>query len=113
MHNIQRLFFVLCNLYHNGTFHALSEKLAAIFINSRNIAGGMIGVGSAAAGAIELCPAVLAVRTGIGIAVFEAITHFGVFNTVPHVAHEIFFVAHKLVAGIKVTPRRDRHILGA
>ena len=72
-----------------------------------------IGVGGAAAGAVELCPAVGAVGPGVGVAGTELLPQGGVGNAVPHVPQLVGFLPHELVAGVQVAPGGDRHVLRA
>ena len=101
-----------CNRNGNGTFHSLAEQTAAVFVNTLYRAGSVICVCGTSARAVKLCPAVLAVLTGINVAAFEFVLDLFVVNTVPYIAELEFFVADELVAGIKVAPRGDRHIFG-
>ena len=43
----------------------------------------------------------------------ELIPHGGVGDALPDVAHQVFGVAHKLVAGVQVAPGGHGHVLGA
>jgi len=71
----------------------------------------MIGIGSAAAGAIEPCPAVITLGTGIGVAGTEILAHFIIGDAVPDIAQRILLSDYKLVAGIQVSPGSNGHIL--
>ena len=51
---------VLSNFYHDGTLDTLLEQLTAVLVDAGDAAGGVVGVGCTAAGAVELGPAVLA-----------------------------------------------------
>ena len=97
--------FSLCNLQHNGTFHALAEEPAAVVVNACNVAGSVISVGCTAAGAVESGPAVVTFLARINIAPAEVFLHICVCYAIPYVAHKVFFVAYKLMAGVKITPR--------
>lgn len=102
--------FSLCNLQHNGTFHALAEEPAAVVVNACNVAGSVISVGCTAAGAVESGPAVVTFLAGVDIALAEVFLNIGVGDTVPDIAHEVLFVADKLMARIKIAPRSDSEI---
>ena len=71
----------------------------------------MVCVRRASAGAVQLCPAVGAFRVRINVAGAEFVLNLFVCDPVPYVAETEFFISHKLVAGIKITPRRDCHVL--
>ena len=101
------------DLDHDGALDALFEQLAAVLVDAGDAAGGVVGVGRAAAGAVELGPAVLALRAGVGVAVLELIPHGGVGDALPDVAHQVLGVADELVAGVEVAPRGNGHVLGA
>ena len=73
----------------------------------------MIRVGGAAAAAIKPCPAILAVWSGVGVAQLVLVLDFAVIHALPDIAEPVFLIADKLVAGIKVAPRRYRHIFRA
>ena len=64
---------ILCHLDHNGALHPLAEQLTAVLVHAGNAAGCVVGVGCTAAGAVELCPAVLALLAGVGVAVLELV----------------------------------------
>ncbi len=72
----------------------------------------MIRIGTAA-GAIEPCPAVPALLARINIAGGEFIAHGGVCNARPNVSEQEFYHPHKLMAGIQIAPRSDRHVFRA
>ena len=73
----------------------------------------MVAVGCAAAGAIEPGPAVLAVGAGVGVAGAEFLLRCGVRDAVPDVAEAVFRVSDELVAGEKLAPGGDGHVLRA
>ena len=98
---------------HQGTFNALAEHFAAIFIHTVDIAGGVQGVGGAAARAVQACPAILAVGAGVHVAQLEFIPQFGVGNAVPDIAQLVIRVADKLMSGVQVAPGGNGHIFGA
>ena len=98
---------------HDSAFHPLAEQLAAAFIHTLDRTGGVIGVGSAAAGAVQPCPAVLTLRMGIDIAGGKFILDFLIGHAVPDVAQLVLVLAHELMAGIQVTPGGNGHIFGA
>ena len=72
----------------------------------------MIGVSSAAAGAIKLRPAVLTLGSCVCVTGAELVLNSGVFNTVPDIAEAVFGVAYKLMAGEQLSPGSYCHILG-
>ena len=72
------------DLHHDGALHPLAEQIAAVLIDALDAAGGVIGVGRAAAGAVHPRPAVLAAGTGIGVAELELIPQSRVGDAVPH-----------------------------
>ena len=98
---------------HDGAFHALSEELTAVFVNSVYRTCGVVGICGTTAGAIELCPAVTAVGAGINIARTKFALFFFVCNSVPDITQLECLLTDKLMAGIKVTPRGNSHIFGA
>ena len=106
-------FLILGYLDHDSALHALFEQLAAVLVHAGNAAGGVVGVGSAAAGAVQLCPAVLTLLAGVGVAVLELIPHSGVGNALPDIAQQVLGVTHELVAGVQIAPRGNSHVLGA
>ena len=73
----------------------------------------MIGICRATAGAVELCPAVLAFGTAVSVAACEPVAEFRVLNAVVDITHLVCVVADELVAGIEVAPRCDGEILCA
>ena len=101
------------HFHHYGAFDTLLEQLAARFIDAPDGAGSVVSVGRAAARAVELGPAVCTLRTGVGIAGTELLTEGVVGHAVPYISQFVAFVAHKLVAGIKVAPRGHGHIFSA
>ena len=68
-----------------------------------NVSGRVIGIGRAAAGAVESGPAVFTLGARIDIAEFKGIPQLCVRNPVPDIAHLIFGIVYKLVAGIEIT----------
>ena len=66
------------NFQHNGAFHPLAEQFAAVGIDAVDRAGGMIGVGRTAAGAVQFCPAIGTLGTGVYVAGSEGIAYGGV-----------------------------------
>ena len=97
-------FFLTCNLQPDSTFHTLFEQFTSVLIGSADVTGGMVCVGSTAAGAVKPCPAVITFRTCIYVALAEFFLRFGSSNTIPDIAHEILFVPYKLVTWIQVAP---------
>ena len=71
--------------HHDGALHALAEELAAVLVNTGNGAGGVVGVGGTAAGAVQPRPAVPAFRVGVDIAGGEFALDFLVGDTLPDV----------------------------
>ena len=61
----------------------------------------MVGVGGAAAGAVEPGPAVLAVRPGVDVAGGELTLDGGVCDPVPDVAQLELLLPHELMAGVQ------------
>ena len=72
--------------YHNGAFHTLAEKLAAVLINTGHRAGRMIGICGATARAIKSCPAVAAFGMCINIAGGKLALYFGIGNAAVYIA---------------------------
>ena len=70
----------------------------------------MISVSGTAAGAVESGPAVVAFLAGVYVALAEVFLNIGVGDTVPDIAHKVFFVADKLMARVKIAPRSDSEI---
>ena len=110
--NFKLRFLRLRDLHHDGALHALAEQLTAVFVNAVDRTGGVVGVCRTAAAAIQPCPAVLAVGSGVNVAELELVLYFAVIHTVPNIAELVFVVADKLVTGIQIAPRRDRHVFG-
>lgn len=102
------VFRLFCHLHHNRTFHSLSEQFAAVSMNSGNASRCMVGVCSTSAGAIQLCPAGFAILSSISIAKLKFIAQSGIRHTVPHIAHAVFRVAHKLMTREQLAPRGHR-----
>ena len=71
----------------------------------------MISIGCTAAGAVESGPAVVTFLTSVDIALAEVFLDIVVGDTIPNIAHKVFFVAYKLVARIKIAPWSDSKIL--
>ena len=91
------------DLHHDGALHALAEQFAAGLINAADGSAGMICIGRAATGTVELRPAVFALFPGICIAGTEGFTQFGIGHTVPDIAELILLIADELMAGIEIT----------
>ena len=73
----------------------------------------MIGVGRAAAGAVQPCPAVAALGLGIDVAAGELVLCLLFRDTVPDIAQLELLLADKLMAGIKIAPGSDSHVFRA
>ena len=58
----------LQELDRDGALDPLLEKLAAVFVYALDVSGCVIGVGSASAGAVKLCPAILALGPAVCVA---------------------------------------------
>ena len=100
------------HLNHHCTLDTFLEKFASIFVNAVNAAGSIVGVGGAAAGAVQLRPAVLAVRSCIGVAGTEFILNFRSCHAVPDIAQAVIRIAYELVAREQFAPRGNCHIFG-
>ena len=101
------------HLHHDGALHPLAEQIAAVGIHPPDAAGGVVGVGGTAAGAVEPGPAVPAVRPGVGVAELELVPEGRVGHALPHVAHGVLRVPHELVAGVQLAPGGHRQVLRA
>ena len=101
---------LICRCNHNCTFHALFEKLTAVFIYAVYMTCCMICVCGTTARAIHFCPAILTFGLCIGVASAKFVLCGGVFDAVPDVAEAVFGVANELMAGEKLTPRGNCHI---
>ena len=100
------------NSDHYGAFDALAEKLTAVFVNAGDASGGMICVCRTAAGTVKARPAVAAFTVSINVAGGKLALHGGIGHAVPDIAEAELFLAHELMAGVKIAPRCDCHILG-
>ena len=89
--------YLFCYLNHNSTFHTFAEELTAVFIYTCNIPCCMVSVGSAAAGTVQFCPAVFAVRTCISIAFAEFVLHFRMGNAFPDITQTVSRIAYELM----------------
>jgi len=74
------------NGHHDGTLHSLAEQLAAAFVYASDRTGGVVSVCGTAAGAVELCPAILTVGPGVDVAGGKFLLNSCVVYTVPDVA---------------------------
>ena len=99
--------------HHYGALYTLLEKLTALLVYTFYGAGSMIGVGSAASGAVEFSRALTAFITGVGIAGAKLIAKRNICNTVPDISKPVAFIAYKLMTWIEISPWCDGHILGA
>src|SRR5699024_6543240 len=113
LHALGGQVLILGHLDHDGALDRLFEQLAAVFIHALDRAGGVVGVGRAAARAVQLGPAVLALGPGVSVAVAELVLGGGIGDAHPDVPQQILGVAHELVAGVQVAPGGDGHVLGA
>ena len=75
-----------------------------------NVAGRMIGIGSAAAGAVQLRPAVRTVGTGIDIALAEFLAQSLIRDAMIDIAEAVCLIADELMAWIKIAPGSDGDI---
>ena len=75
-------------LQHDGAFDPFFMELAAQVIDSGDGAGGVVGVGSAAAAAVELGEAVGAFFVGVDIAALELIADGSIGDAVVDVAQQ-------------------------
>ena len=82
-------------------------------IDTLDRTGCVVGVGSAAAGAVETGPAVTALRTGVDVTFGKFRLDLCVGYPIPYVTQLEFFLAHELVAGIQITPGGNGHVFGA
>ena len=73
----------------------------------------MVGVGRAAAGAVELGPAVGAFGLGVDIAGGKLALYLRVIEPVPDIAQLEALLPHELVAGVQVAPGGHGHVLRA
>ena len=83
------LFLGLGCFHHNGTLHPLLKELAAVFIRSVDVAAGVVGVGGAAAGAVQPRPTFPTVGVGYDVASVELFPKLGIRDALPHVAHRV------------------------
>ena len=90
--------------HHDGALHALAEELTAVLVHAGDGAGGVVGVGGTAAGAVQPRPAVPALGMGVDIAGGEFALDCLVGDTGPDVAQLKLFFAHELVAGVQIAP---------
>ena len=73
----------------------------------------MIGIGRAAAGAVQPGPAVAAFLPRVDVAGGKLGLRGGVGHPLGHAAQAVPLLPHKLVAGVQIPPRGHGHILGA
>ena len=73
------------HLHHDGAFNTLTEQLAARLVDTADRTRRVEGVGCAAAGAVELRPAVVALRPCVGIAGTEFLAQGRIGHAVPDV----------------------------
>ena len=102
--------FSFGDFHHNRALHTLFEQLAAVFVDTLDVAGGVVGVCRAAAAAIKPCPAGFTFFSCVDIAQLEFVLYFVVIYAVVNIAELVFIVPDKLVAGIQISLRCDRHI---
>ena len=62
--------------HHDGALHPLAEELTAVGVHACDGAGGVVGVGRAAAGAVQAGPAVPALGVGVDVAGGELALNF-------------------------------------
>lgn len=53
----------------------------------------------------SFAPAILTALSGIGVAALKFILHLFIGNTLPDIAHAVFFIPDKLMAGIQLCPK--------
>ena len=73
------------NLHHDGAFDSLFEELTAVFIDAVDIARCVVCVCGATAGAVKLCPAILAFGSCVRVAGAEFILYGSIGYAVPNV----------------------------
>ena len=99
--------------HHNGALNPFFEQLASVGIGPVDVPAGVVGVGRAAAGAVEPGPAVPAVGVGHHVTSVEFLSQLGVGDPLPYIPHGVGGVVDKLVAGEELPPGGHRQILRA
>ena len=105
--------FTLDGLNGHGALQTLLFQLAFHFVGLGDVAVEGMGVGLAAAAAIEARPALGAFFLGEHGILLEARLHGGIKGAVQHRAHAHPLAAHELVAGVDVAVRSYGHVLVA
>src|SRR5699024_8439247 len=96
--------------YHDRALHSFSLKFASDIIIPFNVILKMPCIGCASSAAVKSGEALPAVFFCINVAVLKFVLDLGMRNTVIHISHEELLFSHKLMAGIKIPPRRHREI---
>ena len=103
----------LGRFHHNCALHTLFLKLAAHIIGAADITGKVIRIGRAPAAAIKFSETAAALFFRVDITTFKFVTNLRLRDSVVYIAQQKLLVADKLMAGIEISPRRDRQILRA
>ena len=73
----------------------------------------MISIGSTSATAVKSCKAVLACLLRIYIAKLELIADIRIYNTGINISKQEFFISHKLMTGVEISPWRYSQVFGS
>ena len=71
----------------------------------------IVGICRTSAAAVELCKAVPAFFLCVDIAALELVHNILTLDALVYISHEVLLLTDKLVARIKISPRRYRQIL--
>src|SRR5699024_1091465 len=91
-----------CSFQQNGALDPFFLQSTALRVGAHDGSGGMIGIGSTAAAAIELGPAVFAIFFAIQVTVLKLLALGLISYSIPNIAHQKFGHTGKLMAGIQV-----------
>ena len=85
--------------------------LAADLICAVNGTAEIVGIGTAAAAAVESGKAILAAFLCIYVAKLKLIAYFLIYNARIYVAQKELLISYKLMAGVEITPWSNCQIL--
>ena len=85
-------------------------ELTAHCIYTRNTAGGVVGVGSAAAAAIKPGKAVFTFLMSVNVAELEFVTDLLVSYAGEYISQQEAWFAYELMAGVEIPAGSDGHV---
>ena len=101
------------SLDHDCTFNTFFLQFTSDIICSADITAEIIRICCTSAAAVEPGKTFSAFFFCIDVAALKFITDLCIFNPIIHIAEQELLIAYKLMARIKITPRRYRKVLGS